>query len=57
MAERMTGKEESWQTLGLTLLVPSGRLESRCWKSALPNFETFVGFESTCVRKKENSQE
>lgn len=53
----MTGKEESWQTLGLTLLVPSGRLESRCWKSALPNFETFVGFESTCVRKKENGQE
>lgn len=52
MAERVAGKEVSWQTLGLTLLVPSERLESHCWKSALPNFETFVGFESIWGRKK-----
>jgi len=53
----MAGKEASWRTLGVTLLVPSVRLESPRWKSAPPNFETFVGFEHTCGREKENSQE
>lgn len=57
VAERVAGKEVQWRTLGLTLLVPSVRLESCCWKFALPNFETFVGFENTCGRKKQNNQE